>query len=98
MALYGVAYAAGSLSCSLPLFLAAVGWRPSPAMASADGLASYLAYALGMGLFVTAAAVVAATAGCGRAAARPLRITVAPDGVRGRIDGCRVLSCLLLGQ
>ncbi|HEV7166413.1 MAG TPA: cytochrome c biogenesis protein CcdA [Micrococcaceae bacterium] len=62
MALYGVAYAAGSLSCSLPLFLAAVGGAFA-GHGMADGLASYLAYALGMGLFVTAAAVVAATAG-----------------------------------
>ncbi len=62
MALYGVAYAAGSLSCSLPLFLAAVGGSFAGA-GVVGGLSSYLAYALGMGLFVTAAAVVAATAG-----------------------------------
>lgn len=62
MAGYGVAYATGSLSCSLPLFLAAVAGsltgRGFPA-----GLTAYLAYALGMGLFVTAAAVVTTTLG-----------------------------------
>jgi len=89
MALYGLAYAIGSLSCSLPLFLAAVGG----AFAShgiLDGLASYLAYALGMGLFVTAAAVVAATAGSAalrhvRSAARWLPVV---SGVVLAAAGC----------
>lgn len=62
MALYGVAYAVGSLSCSLPLFLAAVGGAFA-GQGVAGGFAGYLAYALGMGLFVTAAAVIVATAG-----------------------------------
>ncbi len=59
---YGAAYAIGSLSCSLPLFLAAVGGSFTRRGAWA-GLSTYLAYALGMGLFVTAAAVVTTTLG-----------------------------------
>lgn len=59
---YGAAYAIGSLSCSLPLFLAAVGGSFTRRGAWA-GLSTYLAYALGMGLFVTAAAVVTTTVG-----------------------------------
>lgn len=62
MAGYGVAYATGSLSCSLPLFLAAVAGSVTGQGFQA-GLATYLAYALGMGLFVTAAAVVTTTVG-----------------------------------
>ena len=59
---YGAAYAIGSLSCSLPLFLAAVGGSFTRRGAWA-GLSTYLAYAAGMGLFVTAAAVLTTTAG-----------------------------------
>lgn len=62
MALYGVAYATGSLSCSLPLFLAAVAGSFT-GQGFFGGLRSYLAYALGMALFVTAAAVVAMVLG-----------------------------------
>jgi hypothetical protein len=74
MVAYGAAYAVGSLSCSLPLFLAAVGGSFTGRGVLA-GLSSYLAYALGMGLFVCAAAVVTTTAGAAalahvRAAAR----------------------------
>jgi cytochrome c biogenesis protein CcdA len=61
---YGAVYAIGSLSCSLPLFLAAVGSSFTRRGAWA-GLETYLAYTLGMGLFVTAAAVVTTTAGAG---------------------------------
>ena len=61
---YGAVYAIGSLSCSLPLFLAAVGSSFTRHGAWA-GLETYLAYTLGMGLFVTAAAVVTTTAGAG---------------------------------
>ncbi|MGO4653026.1 cytochrome c biogenesis CcdA family protein [Arthrobacter sp. 2RAF22] len=67
MALYGVAYATGSLSCSLPLFLAAVAGSFT-GQGVLGGLRSYLAYALGMALFVTAAAV--ATTALGAAAVR----------------------------
>jgi cytochrome c biogenesis protein CcdA len=62
MAAYGVAYAAGSVSCSLPLFLAAVAGSFTGQSIMA-GLTTYLAYALGMALFVTAAAVVTSTLG-----------------------------------
>ncbi|NVM96955.1 cytochrome c biogenesis CcdA family protein [Arthrobacter wenxiniae] len=61
---FGIAYAIGSLSCALPLFLAAVGGSFTQ-LGFWAGLACYLAYALGMGLFVTAAAVVTATARSG---------------------------------
>ncbi len=61
---FGTAYAIGSLSCALPLFLAAVGGSFTR-LGFWAGLACYLAYALGMGLFVTGAAVAAATAGGG---------------------------------
>lgn len=70
MAGYGAAYAAGSLSCSLPLFLAAVAGSFTGQSLLA-GLATYLAYALGMALFVTAAAVVTTTLGA--AAVRNVR-------------------------
>jgi cytochrome c biogenesis protein CcdA len=59
---YGAAYAIGSLSCSLPVFLAAVGSSFTRRGAWA-GLSTYLAYAAGMGLFVTAVAVLTTTAG-----------------------------------
>ena len=62
MAGYGVAYAIGSLSCSLPLFLAAVAGSFG-GQGFLAGFTSYLAYALGMGLFVTGAAVVTTTLG-----------------------------------
>jgi cytochrome c biogenesis protein CcdA len=62
--LFGIAYAIGSLSCALPLFLAAVG-ESFTRLGFAAGMACYLAYALGMGLFVTGAAVAIATAGPG---------------------------------
>ncbi|WP_417234657.1 cytochrome c biogenesis CcdA family protein [Arthrobacter sp.] len=62
MTVYGVAYGIGSLSCALPLFLAAVSGSFT-GQGFVSGLASFLAYALGMGLFVTAAAVVTTTAG-----------------------------------
>lgn len=62
MLAYGAAYAVGSLSCSLPLFLAAVGTSFTRRGAWA-GFSTYVAYALGMGLFVTAAAVVTTTVG-----------------------------------
>lgn len=51
MALFGASYATVSLSCTLPVFLAAV----SGSFRAGDilgGMATYLAYALGMGLVV----------------------------------------------
>lgn len=62
MASYGATYAVGSLTCSLPLFLASVG-NAFLRRGFLNGFSTYLAYALGMGLFVTAAAVVSCTAG-----------------------------------
>jgi cytochrome c-type biogenesis protein len=59
---FGITYAVASLSCSLPLFLAGVAGaftRESISM----GLANFLAYAVGMGVFVTIASVVAALVG-----------------------------------
>jgi len=70
MAGYGAAYAVGSLSCSLPLFLAAVAGSFTGQSLPA-GLATYLAYALGMALFVMTAAVVTTTLGA--AAVRNVR-------------------------
>jgi cytochrome c biogenesis protein CcdA len=62
--MFGIAYAIGSLSCALPLFLAAVGGSFTR-LGFWAGLACYLSYALGMGLFVTGAAVATALAGSG---------------------------------
>ena len=85
---YGAAYALGSLSCSLPLFLAGV----AGAFTSATpwtGLLAFLAYALGMGLFVTSAALVASLAGA--AVVRGLR---GATRILPRIAG---VVCLLVG-
>jgi cytochrome c biogenesis protein CcdA len=61
---FGAAYAIGSLSCSLPLFLAGVsGAFADPA--AFDDMTVFLAYAAGMGLFATGAAITAALAGAG---------------------------------
>jgi len=85
---FGAAYAVGSLSCSLPLFLAGLASALS-AEAPLQGIAAFLAYALGMGLFVTAASLVASLAGAG--------------AVRGLRSAARVLPraagavCLLAG-
>lgn len=62
MAGFGVAYGVGSLSCTLPLFLAGVVGSFSRA-GVLDGLLSFVAYALGMGAFVIAASIVAAQFG-----------------------------------
>lgn len=62
MAGYGAAFAATSLGCALPLFLAAA--SPSVTEASAVGpVIAALAYAIGMGIFVAACSVVAAVLG-----------------------------------
>ncbi|MBT8163235.1 MULTISPECIES: hypothetical protein [Arthrobacter] len=62
MVLYGVIYALGSLSCSLPLFLASVAGSFT-GHGFLGGLWTYLAYALGMGLLITAAAVITTVLG-----------------------------------
>lgn len=59
---FGAAYAVGSLSCSLPIFVAAVGSALSTA-APVSSVTVFVAYALGMGLFATAASVIAAFGG-----------------------------------
>lgn len=69
---FGVAYAIGSLSCTLPLFLAGVVGSFSRA-GFLGGLLSFVAYALGMGVFVIAASLVAAQFGAeSLRAVRPL--------------------------
>lgn len=70
MTLFGVTYAIGSLSCSLPLFLASVTDRFAH-LGGWAGIGTVIAYGLGMGFFVTATGVVAAVAGAG--AARRIR-------------------------
>lgn len=62
MVVYGVSYATVSLSCTLPVFLAVVATTFEDADA-ASGLATYLAYALGMGVVLTGLALAAALAG-----------------------------------
>ncbi|GAA3750781.1 hypothetical protein GCM10022240_00060 [Microbacterium kribbense] len=59
---FGIAYAVGSLSCSLPIFVAAVG----SGLASGSGVvtaAVVVGYGLGMGLFATVVALIASFAG-----------------------------------
>lgn len=93
MAGFGVAYASGSLSCSLPIFLAGVGASFSSG-SLLQGTASFLAYALGMGLFVTVASVVAAFAGA--AVLKGLRgASVVLPRVAGGV--CVVLGLYLAG-
>ncbi|MFC4245143.1 cytochrome c biogenesis CcdA family protein [Gryllotalpicola reticulitermitis] len=58
---FGAAYALGSLSCSLPLFLAGV--SSALARGGTTGVLAFLAYGIGMGLFATGASVTAAVAG-----------------------------------
>ncbi|MGA0569055.1 cytochrome c biogenesis CcdA family protein [Rathayibacter sp. KR2-224] len=59
---FGAAYAVGSLSCSLPIFVAAVGSSLSTAT-PVQSVAVFVAYALGMGLFATAASLISAFSG-----------------------------------
>lgn len=59
---FGVTYAVASLSCSLPLFLAGIAGAFTRESIGA-GLANFLAYAVGMGVFVTVSSVVAAILG-----------------------------------
>lgn len=54
---FGGAYAVGSLSCSLPVFIAAMGGALASGSALVVGAAT-MAYGLGMGLFATVLAVV----------------------------------------
>jgi cytochrome c biogenesis protein CcdA len=58
MFVYGVAYALASLSCTLPIFLVAVG--AALTAGPVGSLALFVAYSLGMGLVLTAVALGAA--------------------------------------
>ncbi len=62
MVVFGVAYAVASLSCALPVFLAGVAGTFTRADL-AQGVASFIAYALGMGALMTAVSLVMAFAG-----------------------------------
>jgi cytochrome c biogenesis protein CcdA len=62
MAGFGVTYAVASLTCALPLFLAAVAGSFGR-LGFFDGIGTFVAYALGMGLFLMVAGVVVAAAG-----------------------------------
>ncbi|MEA9983833.1 MULTISPECIES: cytochrome c biogenesis CcdA family protein [Subtercola] len=59
---FGASYAVGSLSCSLPLFLAGV-FGAFVRGSFVNGLSAFVAYGLGMGVFVTTLSIVAAFAG-----------------------------------
>lgn len=59
---FGMAYALASLSCALPLFLAGVAGSFTR-LGPLDGAAAAVAYALGMGLFLTAASLAVAWGG-----------------------------------
>lgn len=62
MAGFGVTYAVASLTCALPLFLAAVAGSFGR-LGFGDGLGTVVAYALGMGLFLMVAGLVVANLG-----------------------------------
>lgn len=88
MAGFGVAYAIGSLSCSLPVFIAAVGG--ALATGSAPVVAAVVvAYGLGMGLFATVLAVAVSLADA--TSFRSLRPVLA---VVPRVGGA---LCILVG-
>jgi cytochrome c biogenesis protein CcdA len=59
MVLFGISYAIASLSCTLPVFLAVVGFERDGLLA---GTLQYLVYALGMGLVLTVLTVAMALA------------------------------------
>lgn len=60
---YGVVYATVSLSCTLPVFLASVGVAFTDSAGLLSGTVALLAYSLGMGSVLTAAALTIAVAG-----------------------------------
>lgn len=61
MAGFGVAYAVGSLTCALPLFIAGVAGTFTR-LGLFAGIATFVAYALGMGAFVTGLGLITAHA------------------------------------
>jgi cytochrome c biogenesis protein CcdA len=76
MAGFGVTYAVASLSCALPLFLAAVAGSFGR-LGFFDGAGTFVAYALGMGLFLMVAGLVVANAGVSTLRrVRPLTLVV----------------------
>lgn len=64
MAGFGVAYAVGSLTCALPLFIAGVAGTFTR-LGLVAGVATFVAYALGMGALVTGLGLIAAHASGG---------------------------------
>lgn len=77
---FGVSYAIASLGCSLPLFLGGIAGSFTRSGVW-HGIATFLAYALGMGLLFTAAALLLAVAGtAGLRSLRRLTRIVEPVG------------------
>ncbi len=62
MVLFGMSYATVSLSCTLPVFLAAVSGSFSDVGGVVGGIATYVAYSLGMGLVIVTLTVAIALA------------------------------------
>lgn len=90
---FGAAYAVGSLSCALPIFVAAVG----SGLASGSGIvtgAVVVAYGLGMGLFATVLAVIASLTG-GLAVAKLRRAGAVLPRIAGAV--CIVIGIYLAG-
>ncbi|WEG08235.1 cytochrome c biogenesis protein CcdA [Microbacterium horticulturae] len=90
---FGIAYAAGSLSCALPVFAAAVGGALSSG-SSVQTVAVIIAYGLGMGLLATVLAFIAAFAG-GLSLGRIRRAAAALPRVAGAL--CVVIGLYLIG-
>lgn len=90
---FGVAYALGSLSCSLPVFIAAIGGALSSGSAVLV-TAVVVAYGLGMGLLAIVLAVVVSLTDA--AVFRPLRPIM---GVLPRVAGalCALIGIYLVG-
>jgi cytochrome c biogenesis protein CcdA len=82
LALFGVVYAIGSLSCALPIFLAGVSSSFTAAGAT-QGVGTFLAYALGMGLVI----VVVSLAGAAGAGAMGAGRLLAWQPLVGRLAG-----------
>jgi cytochrome c-type biogenesis protein len=81
MAGFGVTYAVASLTCALPLFLAAVA-ASFGRLGVLDGVGTFVAYALGMGLLLMVLGLVVANAGVA-----PLRRIRAVTRVVPRVAG-----------
>lgn len=91
MVAYGVIYASVSLSCTLPVFLAAVVSNfTAPGVPPASGILATLAYAGGMGLVMAALAVIAGILGQGA-----LARTRSWTRLVGRVSGVVVMAAAL---